>query len=156
MSQVKIIFIFFILINACNYNFQNNSVDKIEIQTSWNNTDEYPSTTDCDKFTEKKLRINCFNSYLSDLFTQNLLSEIKSVNSDINDTVLIELTINKEGVIIFDKISGFNDVINSVNNLDEVVYRIFDNFPKVLPATKTNLGIYVSSKIKLPIILKSN
>ena len=53
MSQVKIIFIFFILINACNYNFQNNSVDKIEIQTSWNNTDEYPSTTDCDKFTEK-------------------------------------------------------------------------------------------------------
>ena len=104
MSQVKIIFIFFILINACNYNFQDNSVDKIEIQTSWNNTDEYPSTTDCDKFTEKKLRINCFNSYLSDLFTQNLLSEIKSVNSDINDTILIELTINKEGVIIFDKI----------------------------------------------------
>lgn len=77
------------------------------------------------------------------------------MNTDINDTILIELTINKEGVIIFDKISGFNDVINSVNNLDEVVYRIFDNFPKVLPATKTNLGIYVSSKIKLPIILKS-
>tara|TARA_A100001015_G_scaffold321184_1_gene450646 strand:- start:2644 stop:3114 length:471 start_codon:yes stop_codon:yes gene_type:complete len=156
MSQVKIIFIFFSLINACNYNFQDNSVDKIEIQTSWNNTDEYPSTPDCDKLTEKKLRINCFNSYLSDLFTQKLLSEIKSVNSDINDTILIELTINNEGVIIFDKISGFNDVINSVNNLDEVVDRIFDNFPKVLPATKTNLGIYVSSKIKLPIILKSN
>jgi hypothetical protein len=156
MSQVKIIFIFFILINACNYNFQDNSVDKIEIQTSWNNTDEYPSTTDCDKLTEKKLRINCFNSYLSDLFSQNLLSEIKNVNTEINDTILIELTINKEGVIIFDKISGFNDVINSVNNLDEVVYRIFDNFPKVLPATKTNLGVYVSSKIKLPIILKSN
>ena len=156
MSQVKIIFIFFILINACNYNFQDNSVDKIEIQTSWNNTDEYPSTPDCDKLTEKKLRINCFNSYLSDLFSQNLLSEIKNVNTEINDTILIELTINKEGVIIFDKISGFNDVINSVNNLDEVVYRIFDNFPKVLPATKTNLGIYVSSKIKLPIILKSN
>ena len=156
MSQVKIIFIFFILINACNYNFQDNSVDKIEIQTSWNNTDEYPSTPDCDKLTEKKLRINCFNSYLSDLFSQNLLSEIKNVNTEINDTILIELTINKEGVIIFDKISGFNDVINSVNNLDEVVYRIFDNFPKVLPATKTNLGVYVSSKIKLPIILKSN
>lgn len=156
MNQVKIIFIFFSIINACNYNFKDNSVDKIEIQTSWNNTDEYPSTPDCDKLTEKKLRINCFNSYLSDLFTQKLLSEIKSVNSDINDTILIELTINKEGVIIFDKISGFNDVINSVNNLDEVVDRIFDNFPKVLPATKTNLGIYVSSKIKLPIILKSN
>ena len=60
------------------------------------------------------------------------------------------------GRVGIDKISGFNDVINSVNNLDEVVYRIFDNFPKVLPATKTNLGVYVSSKIKLPIILKSN
>ena len=156
MSQVKIIFIFFFLINACKYNFQDNSDDKIEIQTSWNNTDEYPSTSECDKLTEKKLRINCFNSFISDLISQNLLREIKSVNSDINDTILIELTINKDGVIIFDKISDFNDVINSVNNLDEVVYRIFDNLPKVLPATKTNLGIYVSSKIKLPIILKSN
>ena len=156
MSQVKIIFIFFFLINACKYNFQDNSDDKIEIQTSWNNTDEYPSTSECDKLTEKKLRINCFNSFISDLISQNLLREIKSVNSDINDTILIELTINKDGVIIFDKISDFNDVINSVNNLDEVVYRIFDNLPKVLPATKTNLGIYVSSKIKLPIIIKSN
>ena len=39
------------------------------------------------------------------------------MNSDINDTVLIELTINKEGVIIFDKISGFNDVINGTNHV---------------------------------------
>lgn len=156
MTNIKLIIILFIFFNACNYNFQDKSDVNVEKQISWTNTDEYPSTTDCDKVDDRSLRIQCFNNYISDLVIQNLLRENIKIKSNLNDTIFFELTIDKNGIIILDKISDYNQVMNSIDNLEESVKNIFKSFPNVLPATKTNLGVTVNSKIKLPLILKSN
>ena len=78
------------------------------------------------------------------------------IKSILNDTVFFELTIDKNGQIILDKISDYNQIMNSIDNFEDSVKNIFKSLPKVLPATKTNLGVTVNSKIKLPVILKSN
>ena len=156
MANIKLIFIFFIFFNACNYYSQEKSNNDVQKETSWANTDEYPSTNDCDIINDKNLRIECFNKYISDLVIQNLILEDIKIKSILNDTVFFELTIDKNGKIILDKISDYNQIINSIDNFEDSVKNIFKSLPKVLPATKTNLGVTVNSKIKLPVILKSN
>ena len=156
MANIKLIFIFFIFFNACNYYSQEKSNNDVQKETSWANNDEYPSTNDCDRINDKNLRIECFNKYISDLVIQNLILEDIKIKSILNDTVFFELTIDKNGQIILDKISDYNQIMNSIDNFEDSVKNIFKSLPKVLPATKTNLGVTVNSKIKLPVILKSN
>ena len=156
MANIKLFFILFIFFNSCNYYSQEKSNNDVQKETSWANTDEYPSTNDCDRINDKNLRIECFNKYISDLVIQNLILEDIKIKSILNDTVFFELTIDKNGQIILDKISDYNQIMNSIDNFEDSVKNIFKSLPKVLPATKTNLGVTVNSKIKLPVILKSN
>ena len=62
MANIKLIFILFIFFNSCNYYSQEKSNNDVQKETSWANTDEYPSTNDCDSINDKNLRIiNAFN-----------------------------------------------------------------------------------------------
>lgn len=152
MNNIKLIYIFFILINGCQYNLNNQPDLIINQETKWAITDEHPSTVECDKIIDKKNRIQCFNSYISDLFVQNIMKDLVLENSNSNDTIFLDLTFDSNGKIIVESMTGNNEIISLIDDIKKKV----ETFPNILPATKTNLGIAVKSKIKLPIILKSD
>jgi hypothetical protein len=152
MNNIKLIYIFFILINGCQYNLNNQPESIIKQETKWANTDEHPSTVECDKIIDKKSRIQCFNSYISDLFVQNIMNDLALENSNFNDTIFFELTFDSNGKIIVESIIGNNEIVSLIDEIKKKV----ETLPNILPATKTNLGIAVKSKIKLPIIFKSD
>ena len=152
MNNIKLIYIFFILINGCQYNLNNQPDLIINQETKWAITDEHPSTVECDKIIDKKNRIQCFNSYISDLFVQNIMKDLVLENSNSNDTIFFDLTFDSNGKIIVEGMTGNNEIISLIDDIKKKV----ETFPNILPTTNTNLGIAVKSKIKLPIIFKSD
>ena len=100
MNNIKLIYIFFILISGCQYNLNNQPDLIINQETKWAITDEHPSTVECDKIIDKKNRIQCFNSYISDLFVQNIMKDLVLENSNNNDTIFFDLTFDSNGKII--------------------------------------------------------
>ena len=59
---------------------------------------------------------------------------------------------DSNGKIIVEGMTGNNEIISLIDDIKKKV----ETLPNILPATKTNLGIAVKSKIKLPIIFKSD
>ena len=89
MANIKLFFILFIFFNSCNYYSQEKSNNDVQKETSWANTDEYPSTNDCDRINDKNLRIECFNKYISDLVIQNLIIELSLIHILTLPTILL-------------------------------------------------------------------
>ena len=61
------------------------------------------------------------------------------------------MIIDEEGNIALDNIENGSVVYDAIPSLSEIINSTISSLPRALPATKTNVGIYVKSKIKLPI-----
>ena len=61
------------------------------------------------------------------------------------------MIIDEQGNITLDNVENGSVVYDAIPSLSEMINSTVSSLPKALPATKTNVGIYVKSKIKLPI-----
>ena len=96
------------------------------------------------------LTVDCFKTIFEKLKLNQFLIE-----KPINDTVYISLLIDNKGKISITDKNIPKSTINVIPNFESIITNIIDSIPDVLPATKTNLGVSVTSKFKLPIIIKS-
>ena len=54
------------------------------------------------------------------------------------------------------KIEDEDKLVNKIPELKTLIGNSLEKIPSLYPATKTNMGIPVSSKFSLPLIIKSN
>ena len=152
--KLKQVLFLLILIIGCSYNPKNSTFITPEVK--WTNNDEYPSIEDCDEYDTEIARKNCFNSKITSLIYSNIDLGVNLVSKKLNDTVLLSLLIDNQGKISLLNIDNLNGVLIEIPDIELIIRNSLKNIPYLYPATKTNFGIPVSTKFKLPLILKSN
>ena len=149
------LFLLIFLILGCKENYNQK---KIEISSSiikWNVNDEPPSIKLCDEIVSELDRDICFKEKLIRLIYDNIdFSEIV-VENNLNDTLIISILINQRGKISLLKSFVPKKIKNHIPIIDTIILKAINDLPNILPATKTNIGVQVSSSFELPIILKT-
>ena len=120
---------------------------------NWEDVDQYPAFPECEHFTEKLEKKNCFETTLSGYVYKKIGSKKIITNQDLNDTVFLDFNISKSGEIL-----NLNIVIDSVIQrkiplLKDWLIQSIDSLPKLIPAYKR--GIPVETKFTLPVVIKT-
>ena len=148
-------FLLIFLILGCKENYNQKKIEVSSSITKWNVKDEPPSIKLCDEIGSELERDICFKEKLTRLIYDSFdLSEIL-VENKLNDTLIISILINQRGKISLLKSFIPNKIKNQIPKIDIIIQKAINNLPKILPATKTNIGVQVSSSFELPIILKT-
>ena len=148
-------FLLIFLILGCKENYNQKKIEISSSITKWNVKDEPPSIKLCDEIGSELERDICFKEKLTRLIYDSFdLSEIL-VENKLNDTLIISILINQRGKISLLKSFIPNKIKNQIPKIDTIILKAINNLPKILPATKTNIGVQVSSSFELPIILKT-
>jgi len=155
VNNIKIILLIVFVLASCQSNLNNNIIDNNDEKILWKSSDEYPSVKLCNDLEETDLIKQCFQNFLSNQIFEKLKLNQFLIEKPINDTVYISLLIDNKGKISITDKNIPKSTINVIPNFESIITNIIDSIPYVLPATKTNLGVSVTSKFKLPIIIKS-
>jgi hypothetical protein len=150
---IKLLFIIFLII-GCKYNPEKSNYSPPDV--NWTSSDEMPSFEVCNDLVNESERKSCFNTKIINLIYSNLSFEKIRVNNKINDTLIISLLINEKGKISLIGIKNEYKLVNKIPELKTLIGNSLEKIPSLYPATKTNMGIPVSSKFSLPLIIKSN
>lgn len=153
MKIIKLLFIIFLII-GCKYNPEKSNYSPPDV--NWTSSDEMPSFEVCDDLVNESERKSCFNTKIINLIYSNLSFEKVRVKNKINDTLIISLLINEKGKISLIGIKNEDKLVNKIPELKTLIGNSLEKIPSLYPATKTNMGIPVSSKFSLPLIIKSN
>lgn len=153
MKIIKLLFIIFLII-GCKYNPEKSNYSPPDV--NWTSFDEMPSFEVCNDLVNESERKSCFNTKIINLIYSNLSFEKIRVNNKINDTLIISLLINEKGKISLIGIKNEDKLVNKIPELKTLIGNSLEKIPSLYPATKTNMGIPVSSKFSLPLIIKSN
>lgn len=119
---------------------------------NWKEVDEYPSFTDCDKLDNKKLRQQCFFTFLTDLIQEKLSIDTLSILYPELDTIDVMVTIYPNAKMKFEPQFPKDSVAYDTIKIDSILHARLVNFPKVNPAIKH--GIPVKTQFILPVIIK--
>jgi hypothetical protein len=154
MMKIIKIFLLIFLIYGCNYNAKN--LDITIPSVKWSEKDEPPSIKLCDEISSEVERVSCFKKKLTTLILNNLNFTKIRVNNQLNDTLLVSILIEKNGKISLINTSDNFKIKKEIPLIDTIISDAISRLPNILPATKTNVGVQVSSKFELPLIIKSD
>ena len=110
--RITLIFIFFFLLNSCEYDFQIDrkiSVDEFineELKSfNWNEVDQYPVFENCLELNDVSQKNKCFVETITNNFTANLKKNNLVLNRTLVDTVNMVLMVDKKGIISVESIN---------------------------------------------------
>jgi hypothetical protein len=158
MKRLSIILCVFALI-SCNY-FEKKKVfteDILneELQTfNWNDVDEYPTFASCDTTLGKENKRQCFENTLLQVLNKNLLKQNIVVTEDVNDTILLKITIDNQGNFNVDDIQSNELTKAQIPKIDSLLIHSFDSLPKIYPAIKRSQQ--VTTQFSLPVVVRIN
>jgi len=150
---IRFLFLVFLIV-GCNYN-PNNS-DYVPPSIIWSTSDEMPSFKDCDEFDLDSERKMCFESKILNMIYSNLDLKEVIVPKKINDTLYLSLLIDNKGKVSLTDSKNIDKLTTYIPNFELLLSQSIEKIPPLFPATKTNIGVPVSTKFKLPLIIKSN
>ena len=154
MNKLKLIinfFLFYILIAGCeNFSTKTYTPQQIKKASQWSDNDQMPTFETCSSL-EIKEQFDCFKDEIANSIYNSLSYEDLISNQEIDEEIIINMIIDEEGNIALDNIENGSVVYDAIPSLSEIINSTISSLPRALPATKTNVGIYVKSKIKLPI-----
>lgn len=148
-----------LFLTSCNY-FENKKVytkDLLEeeLQTfNWNDVDEYPTFASCDTSSGKSNKQACFENTLRTILNTNLSQYNIIVNEDVNDTIVLKITIDKQGGFTVNEIVSHAQTKAQIPQLDSLLLRGFDSLPKIFPAIKRSQQ--VATQFVLPVVVNIN
>ncbi|MCB0383633.1 MAG: hypothetical protein KDD05_10175 [Psychroserpens sp.] len=156
---MKRIFIVLVFINMMSCDYFNKkkvySEDLLENELemfTWNDVDEYPTFTSCDSTIGKENKKQCFENTLRDILNANLSQHHIVVSESIEDTVQLEITIDKEGQFSINSIKSSMITKQEIPQLDSLLRQSLDSLPKIFPAIKRSQQ--VTTQFNLPVIIK--
>lgn len=128
-------------------------LDKQLKEINWNEVDEYPSVTDCEKLMDANQRKQCFFEFLTATIQQKLAVDTLSTLFPKLDTIEVKVTVFPNSNMEFEPQFPKDSVAYDTIKIDSILRIRLVDFPKVNPAIKR--GIPVKTQFVLPVIIKS-
>ncbi len=128
-------------------------LDKQIKEINWNEVDEYPSVTDCEKLTDSNQRKQCFFEFLTATIQHKLAVDTLSTLFPKLDTIAVKVTVFPNSNMEFEPQFPKDSVAYDTIKIDSILRVRLVDFPKVKPAIKR--GIPVKTQFVLPVIIKS-
>ena len=154
MNKLKLLLnfcLFSFLITSCeNFSTKAYTPQQIKKASQWSDKDQMPTFETCSSL-EIKEQFDCFKDEIANSIYNSLSYEDLISNQEIDEEIILNMIIDEEGNIALDNVENGSTVYDAIPALSEMINTTISSLPKALPATKTNVGIYVKSKIKLPI-----
>ena len=126
------------------------SSSEIKKASSWSSKDQPPSFPECDEV-EKKEQLKCFQSIISDQLKLAISDFDIIAVEPLNQEIIVQIKIDKEGVFSLLDAKIPNTVRDAMPELEQILTQAVANLPLALPATKTNVGVYVDSQFTMPV-----
>ena len=121
-------------------------------EINWNEVDEYPSVSQCEKIEDKALRQQCFFEFLTSEIQQKLSIDTLSILYPQLDTIEVKVTVFPDATLKFEPQFPKDSVAYDRVKIDSILTARLTNFPNINPALKR--GIPVKTQFILPVILK--
>ena len=154
MNKLKLLLnfcLFSFLITSCeNFSTKTYTPQQIKKASQWSDKDQMPTFETCSSL-EIKEQFDCFKDEIANSIYNSLSYEDLISNQEIDEEIVLNMIIDEEGNIALDNVENGSTAYDAIPTLSEMINTTISSLPKALPATKTNVGIYVKSKIKLPI-----
>lgn len=154
MNKLKLLLyypLFYFLTVSCeNMSTKTYTPQQIKKASQWGDTDQMPTFETCSSL-EIKEQFECFKDEIANSIYNSLSYEDLISNQEIDEEIVLSMIIDEQGNITLDNVENGSVVYDAIPSLSEMINSTVSSLPKALPATKTNVGIYVKSKIKLPI-----
>lgn len=154
---VLILFPVLFLVHSCQF-FDNKVPSKEELlkkelkQINWNEVDEFPSVSECEKIEDKKLRKQCFFEFLAQTIQDKLnVDTLSSLYPDL-DTIEVKVTVFPNSTLKFEPQFAKDSKVYDTIKIDSILDARLVDLPKINPAIKR--GIPVKTQFILPVILK--
>lgn len=149
--------IFFVMPISCNYyEKQVPSKDALlekELKAiNWNEVDEYPSVSECERIDDKAARNQCFFDFITHAIQQKLSIDTLSVLYPTLDTIRVKVTVFPDATLSFEPQFPKDSLAYDAIKIDSILHARLSDFPKINPALKR--GIPVKTQFILPVILK--
>lgn len=140
-----------VLLSSCEL-FDSTTVSKNEIKkaSTWSSKDQAPSFPECESL-NKKDQMECFQDLILEYLMVSIAESNLVASSPIQASVVLRLKVNKKGIFSLEEAEISNNIIEVLPDLETVLEDAVVNLPKALPATKTNVGVYVDAQFSLPI-----
>ena len=126
------------------------SSSEIKKASSWSSKDQPPSFPECDEV-EKKEQLKCFQSIISDQLKLAISDFDIIALESLNHEIIVQIKIDKDGVFSLLDAKIPNAVRDAMPELEQILSQAVANLPLALPATKTNVGVYVDSQFTMPV-----
>ena len=111
--------------------------------------DVSPSFAVCDSVIDKAKKTACFRQTMHQHISKSLAKNIFEVKTPIDETVLVQLFIDKQGEVRLKKIASSANLKKAIPQLDSLIQESLQSLPNLFPAIKR--GIPVSTQYELPI-----
>ena len=150
--------LFLILISSCQYfggevPSKKELLDKELNAINWNEVDEFPSFSECDKIKDERLQKQCFFEFLTQTIQEKLTSDTLATLYPELDTIEVKVTVFPNSTMKFEPQFSKDSTAYDTIKIDSILKSRLVNFPKVNPATKR--GLPVKTQFILPVIIKS-
>jgi hypothetical protein len=147
-----------ILLQSCQYfekqvPNENELLEKELKQINWNEVDEYPSFSDCEKLSDAAQRKQCFFEFLTSQIQQKLAVDTLSALFPELDTIEVKVTVLPNATMEFEPQFPKDSVAYDTIKIDSILHARLVDFPKINPAIKR--GIPVKTQFVLPVIIKA-
>ena len=126
------------------------SSSEIKKASSWSSKDQPPSFPECEEV-EKKEQLKCFQSIISDQLKLAISDFDIIALESLNHEIIVQIKIDKDGVFSLLDAKIPNAVRDAMPELEQILSQAVANLPLALPATKTNVGVYVDSQFTMPV-----
>jgi hypothetical protein len=128
-------------------------LDKELNAINWNEVDEFPSFSECDKIKDEKMQKQCFFEFLTQTIQEKLTSDTLTNLYPELDTIEVKVTVFPNSTMKFEPQFTKDSTAYDTIKIDSILKSRLVNFPKVNPATKR--GLPVKTQFILPVIIKS-
>jgi hypothetical protein len=137
--------------------FESNKVTPQEINSAsqWSDKDQEPSFSDCDGFDQAIDKKNCFESMISNTIMDYISENPWESSQYIDEEIVLNLHIDKEGYFSLQDIIRSKALAEAIPNMDESLEIAVSQIPQAQPAIKTNVGVFVATTLKLPIMISA-
>ena len=150
-SNLIVLFVLVSLIVSCDF-FSSSGLTSVEIKkaSSWSSNDQPPTFPECETL-DKKEQLECLQEILSNIIMDQIAMSSPISSVPLNEEVKLILKIDQEGVFSLVEAQISSSVKKAIPELKSILEEVIRSLPQALPATKTNVGVYVKSQLSLPI-----
>jgi len=159
MKKALLLLLLFIGVSSCQF-FETEKISsktflEEEIKSiNWNDVDQYPIFQNCENKIEKTSQKSCFEATLINHLYQSIQSKKTTVSTDLNETIVIDFTVNEKGILSVSNIKMDSILQNQLPLLENKIIQGLDSLQPIAPAYKR--GIPVRTTFKLPIVIKTD